>query len=188
MLTVAITSSTHGFNICQNTNHSVWFLTSTTMAMSSANTLVAIASATLAITSANQSITCSNNISYNCQFQLQTVIATSATLAITSAIVHTGPSGITSATNYTKSDNNICQSWTLHCEHNIISHKDDNNICQNVSNNINSQKAGNKICQNVAFFTSATLTITSGNKTNNHTIMAKYCHCWKIKSIQLTQF
>ena len=80
------------------------------MAMSSANTLVAITSATLAITSANQSITCSNNISYNCQFQLQTVVATSATLAITSAIVHTGPSGITSATNYTKSDNNICQS------------------------------------------------------------------------------
>ena len=38
-----------------------------------------------------------------------TVVTTSTTLAITSAIVHTGPSGITSTTNYTKSDNNICQ-------------------------------------------------------------------------------
>ena len=69
------------------------------MAMSSANTRVAITSATLAIPSANQSITCSYNISYKCQFQLQTVVTTSTTLATTSAIVHTGPSGITSATN-----------------------------------------------------------------------------------------
>ena len=57
------------------------------MAMSSAYTLVAITSATLAITSASQ-------------FHLQTVVTTSATMATTSAIIITGPSGITSATAY----------------------------------------------------------------------------------------
>ena len=94
--------------------------------------------------------------------------------------IHTGLSGITSATNYTKSDNNICQSWTLNSrlwEITSSHRKVGNNNCQNVSNNINSHMNGNNNLPKCGFYF-CHLTITSVNKTNNHTIMAPYCHCW----------
>ena len=51
-------------------------------------------------------------------FQLQTVVITSTTLAITTAIVHTGPSGLTSTTNFTNLTITSVshEHYTLYCE------------------------------------------------------------------------
>ena len=65
---MVIPSTTSGFNICQ-TSYTPWVvITSTTMAITSANTqriYVVITSTTMAITSANKMLTGSNNISYH---------------------------------------------------------------------------------------------------------------------------
>ena len=61
--------------------------------------------------------TCGNNISHignNISksinmYQLQTVVITSTTLAITTAIIHTGPKWFNIYHKFYKSDHNICQ-------------------------------------------------------------------------------